>query len=227
MVCANCGSEIEQGVPCPKCGAAAAVIEQPSAFQAAAGMGAGGQTFSTAAVETPKRTFCTNCGATIEPGQPCTNCAVRQAAAATQQAVTTAISDVVGLRALGYIIDVIPMIIIGVVIGWIPIIGAIIFGVILLCYWLLRDFAGHSLGKIVLGLEVVKKDGTPSDTKARILRNVTIAIGPAFLILPVIGYVLGPVLSLICIVTEMIMLLVTKERIGDRLAGTTVVKKLR
>jgi uncharacterized RDD family membrane protein YckC len=56
---------------------------------------------------------------------------------------------------------------------------------------------------------------------------VTLAIGPAFLILPVIGYVLGPILSLICFVTEMIMLLVTKERIGDRLAGTTVVKKLR
>ncbi len=188
-------------------------------------MGAGGQTVSTAAVETPRRVFCTNCGAGMEPGQPCANCAVRQAAAATQQAVTTAIPDVVGLRALGYIIDVVPVMIVGAAIGWIPIIGAMIFGVILLGYWLMRDYWGHSLGKIVLGLEVVKKDGSPADTKARVLRNVTIAVGPAMLILPVIGYVLGPVLSLICIVTEIIMLLVNKERIGDRLAGTTVVKK--
>ena len=226
MVCTSCGSEMVAGAPCQRCGAGANVGEEARSFRAAAGDYAG-PALSTSTLETPRTVFCRNCGSALERGQPCPNCAAsaaRQAYAAMPVAVSGPTADV-GLRALAYLLDVIPMIIVGILIGWIPILGAMIFGFILLGYWLLRDFAGHSLGKMLLGLVVVKKDGSPSETTQHVLRNSTIAIGPALLMIPLIGYVLGPVVSFLCIITEVVMLLVKKERIGDIIAGTTVVKK--
>ena len=132
MVCSNCGSEIEQGVACLKCGAEGTVLETQKAFQAAAGAGGSGSAVSTSTVEIPKTVFCTNCGATVVQGQPCLACAARPTASAAIPVSISAAGNEVGLRALGYIIDVIPMIVVGVVLGWIPIIGAMIAGLIML-----------------------------------------------------------------------------------------------
>jgi uncharacterized RDD family membrane protein YckC len=129
------------------------------------------------------------------------------------------------MRIGGYLIDVIPTVLMGLVLGWIPIIGAVILGFVLLAYWLLRDITGASLGKLVLGLVVVKKDGTPSGTKERILRNLPLAIGPAMLIIPLAGYVIAPSVAGIIVLTEIVLLLAKQERLGDMLAGTTVIKK--
>jgi uncharacterized RDD family membrane protein YckC len=168
------------------------------------------------------RMFCTNCGSNVE-GEFCTNCGARPGltdAAASAIPVTD-----VGLRVAGYLLDAIPAIVVGLLVGWIPVVGAIILGFILLIYWLLRDIAGSSLGKLILGLKVVKKDGSPSGASQRILRNLPIAFGPALLIIPLAGYVIAPVVAVILILTEAILLLTKKERMGDMLAGTTVVKK--
>ena len=129
-----------------------------------------------------------------------------------------------GIRAAGYLIDVIPACILGLF-GMIPIIGVIIAGLLLLPYWLLRDITGRSLAKMLLGLEVVKKDGSPASMGARILRNLPIAIGPAFLIIPLLGYFIAPIVAVPLMLTEMIMLLTQGYRLGDRLAGTTVVRR--
>ena len=51
------------------------------------------------------------------------------------------------------------------------------------------------------------------------------AIGPAFLIIPFLGYFLGPATAGIAVLVEGIMLLTQGERVGDRIAGTTVTKK--
>ena len=51
------------------------------------------------------------------------------------------------------------------------------------------------------------------------------AIGPAFLIIPFLGYFLGPATAGIAVLVERIMLLTQGERVGDRIAGTTVIKK--
>src|SRR5580765_538090 len=96
-----------------------------------------------------------------------------------------------GVRAVGYLIDVLPAIVIGLF-GLIPVIGIIIAGFLLAPYWLLRDIAGASLGKLLLGTTVVRKDGQAASVGARIMRNLPLAIGPAFLIIPVLGYFLGP-----------------------------------
>jgi len=129
-----------------------------------------------------------------------------------------------GLRAAGYLIDVLPAILLGLF-GIIPIVGPIIAGFLLAPYWLLRDVTGASIGKLILGLKVARKDGQPATVGARVLRNLTLAIGPGLLIIPILGYVLGPVTAFIAVSVETILLLSSGERLGDRMAGTTVVKR--
>lgn len=129
-----------------------------------------------------------------------------------------------GVRVAGYLIDVLPAIVLGLF-GLIPIIGPIIAGLLLAPYWLLRDITGSSLGKLILQTKVVGKDGQNASVGARIFRNLPLAIGPAFLVIPFAGYFLGPAIAGIIVITEAIMLLTQDERLGDRLAKTRVVKK--
>ena len=129
-----------------------------------------------------------------------------------------------GIRVAGYFIDVLPTLLV-IFVAWIPIMGLIFAGLILVPYWLLRDITGASLGKLLLGLKVVARDGQPATVGARVLRNLPIAIGPMCMLIPVLGYILtGPVAG-IMVLTEAVMLLTQGERLGDRLAGTTVVRK--
>jgi uncharacterized RDD family membrane protein YckC len=123
-----------------------------------------------------------------------------------------------GQRLVTYLVDVIPAIILAVLTGWIPIIG----GVVLASYWLLRDVTGASLGKLLLGLRVRKRDGSEIDAGSRVLRNVTIALGPSLLIIPLLGYALAPPVACVLILIETIMLLTQGERLGDKFAGTAV-----
>jgi len=129
-----------------------------------------------------------------------------------------------GLRITGYLIDVVPACVLGLF-GLIPIFGPIIAGLVLAPYWLLRDIAGASLGKLILGTRIITKNGLSARAGARVLRNVPLAVGPAFLIIPFLGYVLGPAISLLAVLIESILLVLRGERLGDRLAKTIVVKK--
>jgi uncharacterized RDD family membrane protein YckC len=126
-----------------------------------------------------------------------------------------------GLRAAAYLIDVIPAIFIGLF-GLIPLIGVMIVGCLLTPYWLLRDVTGASLGKMLLGLKVVSTDGGQATTSARILRNVPLVAGPVLMIIPLLGYVLGPPVAALVILVEVVLLLTQGDRLGDKLAGTTV-----
>lgn len=129
-----------------------------------------------------------------------------------------------GIRVVGYLIDVLPAILIGLL-GLIPVVGGVLAGLFLTPYWLLRDIGGASLGKVVLGMAVMQKDGGPARPGARIVRNIPLAIGPLLLIIPLLGYILAPPVSFIVLIIEAIMLLTQGERLGDKLAGTVVVKK--
>jgi uncharacterized RDD family membrane protein YckC len=129
-----------------------------------------------------------------------------------------------GIRVAGYFIDVVPTLLV-LFVGWIPIIGLMLAGAFLVPYWLLRDVAGASLGKMLLGLKVVAKDGQPASTGARVLRNLPLSLGPACALIPVLGYVIAAPVAGIVVLVEAIMLLSQGERLGDRLAKTAVVKK--
>lgn len=127
-------------------------------------------------------------------------------------------------RVAAYFIDVIPAIVLGLF-GFIPVVGVIIAGLLLTPYWLLRDVTGASLGKHVLGLRVSQRNGLPAGIGARVLRNIPLAIGPSLLIIPLLGYLLGPPVACVMVLVETILLLAQGERLGDKLAGTTVVRK--
>lgn len=128
-----------------------------------------------------------------------------------------------GVRAAGYLIDVLPAVLLGLF-GLIPLAGPIIAGLLLTPYWLLRDVVGASIGKLMLGERIESLDGSPAGVGARILRNLPLAVGPAFLILPIIGYFLGPLVSGVVVLVETILLLSSGERLGDRIAKTVVVR---
>lgn len=128
------------------------------------------------------------------------------------------------IRVASYVIDVLPTFLV-LFVAWIPVAGLMLAGLFLVPYWLLRDVTGASLGKLLLGLKVVARNGHPATIGARVLRNLPIAVGPVFALIPVLGYALvGPV-SFIIILIEAIMLLSQGERLGDRLANTTVLRK--
>jgi uncharacterized RDD family membrane protein YckC len=129
-----------------------------------------------------------------------------------------------GIRVAGYLIDVVPAIVLGLFVMF-PVLGPIIAGLLLSPYWLLRDISGASIGKLILGYKVVLKGGQPASVGARILRNLPLAVGPAFLIIPFLGYLLGPAVSCIAVLVEGILVLTGGERLGDKIAGTTVIKK--
>ena len=128
-----------------------------------------------------------------------------------------------GVRFVGFLIDFIPAILLVVFLSFIPIIGPILGGLLLAPYWLLRDVFGRSLGKTLAGERIVGRDGNPAPASARVLRNLPFVIGPAIMVLPVIGYV-GIVINMVLVLGESIFLLSQGSRMGDKLAGTTVVK---
>jgi uncharacterized RDD family membrane protein YckC len=106
----------------------------------------------------------------------------------------------------------------------IPILGAIIVGLGMPAYWLLRDIRGASLGKLMLGLRVVQLDGQPATTGALMFRNLIYAAPHLLHFIPYLGtfliiFLITPLKSL-----EALLVLATNRRLGDRMAGTIVIK---
>ena len=124
-------------------------------------------------------------------------------------------------RFVGAFLDGIILVPIYIVMYFIPIFGWAISGAIGAAWWLLRDAKGWSLGKNVMKLEVISKDGSPATQEQLLKRNYTMAAGAALSAIPVVG-LLGSLISLV----ESILVLAKGERYGDTLASTMVVKKL-
>jgi len=109
----------------------------------------------------------------------------------------------------------------GLILGLIPIIGAAV--VILL--WLFRDINGRSPGKVIVGTTIISRHGGPATPMQRVVRNLPFALPLLPLFFPVIGVPVAGSLDLLMAIVENIAVLVTGERIGDKLAGTMVVKR--
>ena len=131
-----------------------------------------------------------------------------------------------GNRVVGYLLDsllILPlkMLCLIPVIGWIlafvvlPLVGA---------YELSRDVlfgSGQSLGKKAMKLRVVTKSGESLTWKHSALRNL-MGVFTLLQIVPIVGYV-AFALHMAFLIVELIVLLTTRERLGDRLAQTRVV----
>lgn len=138
------------------------------------------------------------------------------------------------LRIGSFVIDILALIVLMiplVILGRLPLIGWLIFllgsPLVGVAYHLLRDSQGASPGKYLLGMKVVSKSGGEATMNARIMRNVLFAIPSACMIVPFIGTVIGGFFGFVIVVAELVMLLSTGERLGDRIANTTVVKTAR
>ncbi|MGA2193605.1 MAG: RDD family protein [Nitrospirota bacterium] len=80
---------------------------------------------------------------------------------------------------------------------------------------------GRSIGKRVIGLRVyMKKDGSPGDFRASILRNSTMAVLYTVALIPWVGWALG----ILGLGFELILIVGSPDgaRLGDEIAGTVV-----
>jgi uncharacterized RDD family membrane protein YckC len=128
----------------------------------------------------------------------------------------------VGLRFVAVIIDSIILGIVGYLIAAVTggttssgfeLQGApafVLFIIGFLYYWLLETYLGGTLGKLVLGMRVTMEDGSPVTLTAALIRNILRIIDGLFV------YLLGAIF---------IWTSPAKQRLGDRLAKTYVVKK--
>jgi uncharacterized RDD family membrane protein YckC len=133
-------------------------------------------------------------------------------------------------RFLASLIDAV----IAVLLGLIPVVGEIVGGV----YWLVRDglevefMDRRSLGKKVMKLRPVRRDGAPMNIETSARRNWMFALGAVvavLLFIPALGWLLAIPVALAALVLgviEVVKVLTDEEgrRWGDRLAGTKVVE---
>lgn len=149
-----------------------------------------------------------------------------ETAAATEaaQAVIPAGKADIGKRIVAALIDGL----ISGVAGFIPVVG----GLAGAAYMLVRDGLEvdfmdlRSLGKKVMKLRPVRIDGAPMDLMTSVKRNIPFAIGPLIMVIPILGWVIGPIVAIIIGIIEIILVLTDDEgrRMGDRLAETKVIE---
>jgi uncharacterized RDD family membrane protein YckC len=110
------------------------------------------------------------------------------------------------------------------VLAIIPFLG--IIGAPLACaYWISRDafFGGQSIGKKVVGLKVIKPDGSPFIWADSVKRNI-IYFALLVLMIPIYGIFFNAFLSGPLALAELIMVVTGGQRIGDRMGNTYVVR---
>lgn len=85
---------------------------------------------------------------------------------------------------------------------------------------------GQSLGKMVFGLEVVTSDGTPCDLKNSIYRNIPFELALLFAAIPLLGWILLIIAGIPILLIELWLVIADHDghRLGDRVAGTTVIE---
>lgn len=118
------------------------------------------------------------------------------------------------------------------VVSLIPVIGALVGT----AYTLTKDaivfeltkqneWKNRSLGKRLLNLEVSPDDGDIVDLMTSVKRNIPLAIGTLIMIIPVVGWVVGPIIAFVVSIIEIVLVITDGKgrRLGDRWAGTQVV----
>lgn len=114
-----------------------------------------------------------------------------------------------------------------------PVIGAILSG----AYMLLKDvimyqitkneeWENKSIGKKLMNLKVISLDGGTVDMAVSAKRNVPLAIGSVIAIIPILGWILGPIVALVFAIIELVLFMTDEkgQRFGDRWAKTQVIK---
>lgn len=87
------------------------------------------------------------------------------------------------------------------------------------------QWKNRSIGKKLMGLQVVKLGGGDVDMTLSVKRNITLAIGSIIAIVPVLGWVVGGVVGGVLALIEILLVLADANgrRLGDKLADTQVI----
>jgi uncharacterized RDD family membrane protein YckC len=132
-----------------------------------------------------------------------------------------------GKRIAAALVDGVP----AYLVAFIPYLG----GLISAAYLALRDglpsngIQGQSLGKRLFGLKAVRMPGGEScDYTTSVLRNLPFVVPALIMIRPGMGWVLGSLIWIAVFAVETLLVIADEkgERLGDRLAKTTVVETL-
>ena len=90
-----------------------------------------------------------------------------------------------------------------------------------------EPFMGQSLGKKLLNMRAVVLDtGENCDYILSIKRNLPFIIPMIFMVIPVVGWVIGGILWFAALVIEVVLVITDEngDRLGDKIAGTRVVE---
>jgi uncharacterized RDD family membrane protein YckC len=125
-------------------------------------------------------------------------------------------------RIFGYLLELFPLILLVLI----PLLGPLFAT----GYLLFRDgiFPGQSFGKKVLKTQVVNQEtGEPGSFRESVIRNLPLAINFFMPMVPVVGHILGGITGTIIFIVEAVSLFTDPKhrRLGDKLAGTIVVKR--
>jgi uncharacterized RDD family membrane protein YckC len=138
------------------------------------------------------------------------------------QAPATAIGQSVGIRAAATIIDIVIFWVISFIVAIFTgetssagfstgTLGSCLIGIIGIAYYVVMEtMYGGTVGKLALGLKVVKEDGSAPDWQTSIVRTLLRIVDGFFF------YLIGAIL---------VWTSPTNQRLGDKVAKTLVVKK--
>ncbi len=90
-----------------------------------------------------------------------------------------------------------------------------------------EDFRNRSIGKKLLDIEVIPpSDATHVDWNVSVRRNIPLALGSIIMIIPLLGWIIGPIVGLVVGLVEAGLILLSPDgrRFGDQLGGTIVVE---
>ncbi|MEW6227992.1 MAG: RDD family protein [Bacillota bacterium] len=87
------------------------------------------------------------------------------------------------------------------------------------------QWKNRSIGKKLMGLQVVNLGGGDVDMTVSVKRNITLAIGSIVAIVPVLGWVVGGVVGGVLGLIEILLVLADAggRRLGDKFANTQVI----
>ncbi len=132
--------------------------------------------------------------------------------------------------------------VLGLALGWIPVLGGLAAGLIAAAYIGFKDalpidqLNGSSPGKVLFKLKAVRaSDGSKLDYEASLKRNAPLfvpsVIGALFGIIPILGALIGLViaglLGLVAYIAELVKVITDEQgiRFGDTWAGTIVIEE--
>ncbi len=87
-------------------------------------------------------------------------------------------------------------------------------------------FRGQSIGKRIVGLRVIRPDGSPARWKDSVLRNLPAGIATFFAIIPLWGWVIFVLVGIPLAIVEIFLMLrlENETRLGDVMGDTRVVE---